>query len=247
MRQLLPVAVDAIDPVACYLDDERPPVTGRPWLLINMVTSADGATATDGRSGGLGGPGDRRIFFTLRALADVVLVGAGTVRAEGYGPVKLADEQRARREAGGRPPLPRLAIISRRLDVDRHGALFAPGVDPPIVITSPGADRVRRAELADAGADLVLAGNGDDVDLVTALRTLGEMGSSVVLCEGGPTLNGALLHADLVDELCLTIAPRLIGGESARAIHGPDRTDAGRLLLRRVLEEDGSLFLRYTR
>lgn len=247
MRQLLPTAADDVDPVACYVGDDRPSPPGRPWLAVNMVTSVDGATAADGRSGGLGGQGDRTIFFTLRSVADVILVAAGTVRAEAYGPVALTDGQRRRRQAQGRAAPPRLAIVSRRLDLDARGPLFAPGVDPPIVITSPGADQARRSELADAGADLVLAGTGDEVDLVVALGTLGEMGASVVLCEGGPTLNGALVHADLVDEVCLTVSPLLVSGESARIIHGPDRSDLAPLVLRRVLEDDGSLFLRYTR
>jgi riboflavin biosynthesis pyrimidine reductase len=247
MRQLLPVAADDVDPGDLYPSDARPPWPDRPWLMLNMVTSVDGATATSGRSGGLGTPADRLVFTVLRSLADIIVVAAGTVRAEHYHPVHLSDERRAQRQQRGQAALPRLAIVSRHLDLDAHGPLFSPGVDPPIVITSPGADRARRTELTAAGADLVLAGTGADVDLRTALRTLGDLGASVVLCEGGPTLNGALLAADLIDEVCLTIAPRLVGGESSRLAHGLERADLERLVLRRALEDDGALFLRYTR
>jgi 5-amino-6-(5-phosphoribosylamino)uracil reductase len=247
MRQLLPVASDDVDPGDLYPSDARPAPPDRPWLMLNMITSIDGATATSGRSGGLGTPADRAIFMILRSLADIIVVAAGTVRDEHYGPVTLSDQLQERRRDRGQSPLPRLAIVSRRLDIDRHGPLFARGVDPPIVVTSPGADQARRTELTAAGADLVLAGTGPDVDLRAALHTLGEMGASVVLCEGGPTFNGALLAADLIDEVCLTIAPRLVGGESARVAHGVDRSDLDRLALRRVLEDDGALFLRYTR
>jgi riboflavin-specific deaminase-like protein len=247
MRQLLPVPADDVDPADLYPADARPAASGRPWLMINMITSIDGATATSGRSGGLGGPADRLVFAALRSVADIILVGAGTVRAESYGPVRLAEAQQSRRVDNGQAPVPRLAIVSRNLDLDASGPLFARGVDPPIVITSPGADRVRRTELTDAGVDLVLAGTGDDVDLVAALRTLGELDADVVLGEGGPTLNGALLAAGLIDEVCLTLAPQLVGGESARMLHGPPLDDLAPFALRRMLEDDGFLFLRYTR
>lgn len=245
MRQLLPVAADDVDPVDCYPVDPRPAPPGRPWLALNMITSIDGATSVTGRSGGLAGPGDRRVFTALRSAADVILVGAGTVRAEDYGPVALDETLQARRVERGQSPLPRLAVLSGRLDLDAHGRLFSG--EPPIVITSPGADRARRTELTDVGADLVLAGTGDHVDLPIALATLGEMGAKVVLCEGGPALNGALAAADLIDEICLTVAPLLVAGESARLVHGPALDDPTAFVPRRVLEEDGFLFLRYTR
>lgn len=247
MRQLLPALADDVDPDDAYAGDDRPHRPGRPWLLVNMITSVDGATTTEGRSGGLGSAGDRAVFLALRSIADVILVAAGTVRAERYGPVALDAAHQARRSGRGQSPVPRLAIVSRSLDLDRGGRLFTESLEPPIVITSPASDRARRTELTDAGADLVLAGTGPDVDLPIALRTLGEMGAHVVLCEGGPSFNGALLAAGLVDEVCVTLAPWLVGGESARLAHGADPPDLAPLELRRVLEDDGSLFLRYTR
>lgn len=246
MRQLLPVPADDVHPEDVYAADDRPAPPDRPWVVVDMITTIDGATAAGGRSGALGTPADRRVFLALRAIADVVLVGAGTVRAEGYGPVRLDLEQQARRLERGQDARPRLAIVSRRLDLDRRSSLFRDD-PPPIVITSPGADRARRTELTDAGADLVLAGTGPEVDLAVALRTLGEMGAGVVLCEGGPSLNGALLAQGLIDEVCLSLTPRLVGGGSPRVAQGPERPDLEPLQLRRVLEEDGVLFLRYAR
>jgi riboflavin biosynthesis pyrimidine reductase len=247
MRQLLPSADDAPDPDELYGADARPAPAGRPWLLVNMIASVDGATAVDGRSGGLGGAGDHRIFAALRGVPDIILVAAGTVRAENYHPVTLPDHLQERRRARGQDPVPRLAIVTRSLDLDLRGPLFEAGTSTPIVITSPGSDRVRRSEVTAAGADLMLAGTGADLDLAVALSTLGEMGASVVLSEGGPSFNGALVAAGLVDEVCLSVAPALVGGPSARIAHGPDAVGVERLLLRRVLEDEGYLFLRYAR
>jgi riboflavin biosynthesis pyrimidine reductase len=247
MRQLLPSADDTPDLDELYGADARPAPAGRPWVLLNMIASVDGATAVDGRSGGLGGDADHQVFAALRAVPDVILVAAGTVRAENYHPVTLPDRHQAERRARGQEPVPQLAIVTRRLDLDLRGPLFAAGARPPIVITSPSADRARRSEATAAGADLVLAGTGDDLDLGVALSTLGEMGASIVLSEGGPSFNGSLVAAGLVDEVCLSVAPALVGGPSARIAHGPDAVGLERLMLRRVLEDEGYLFLRYTR
>jgi riboflavin biosynthesis pyrimidine reductase len=211
-----------------------------------MVTSLDGATALGGRSGGLGGPGDRRVFHTLRSLADVILVGAGTVRAEGYGPVRIPPEEQEARVLRGQAALPRLAVVSRRLDLDLGSDLFTTSDPPPLVITCPGTPASRRVEVA-AAADLLLAGQGDDVDLGVALTLLAEMGAELVVCEGGPVLNGQLVAADLVDELCLTMAPLLVGGGSARLGFGLEPVSPHRFDLASLVEDDGELYLRAVR
>ena len=124
MRQLLPEPVEDVDPDELYPDDARPAGVDRPWVLLNMVTSVDGATAVEGRSAGLGGAADQTVFHVLRSVPDVILVGAATVRAERYGPPRTSQAHQAARQARGQAPFPRLAIVSGRLDLDaRHRAV----------------------------------------------------------------------------------------------------------------------------
>ena len=104
MRRLCPEPTEGIEPLDAYAD--LPPAEGRPAVRLNMIASLDGATAVDGTSGALGGPADRRVYLALRALADVVLVAAGTVRAEGYGPPSLPGDLAAARRRAGRNPAP---------------------------------------------------------------------------------------------------------------------------------------------
>ena len=224
MRQLLPTFVDPVDPMAVYAD---PPVAaGRPGVRFNMIASVDGATAVDGVAGGLGGDADRALFALLRRLADVVLVAAGTVRAEGYGP----------------SPVP-IAVVTRSCRLDWDSRFFTAQVARPVVVTvatAPAEARARAAEVA----DVVVAGERD-VDLARALDALGARGWRAVLCEGGPTLNGQLAAAGLLDELCLTLSPRLVGGDAKRLLAGPLLPGPPTLTLASACEEDGFLFLRY--
>ena len=239
--QLLPRFVSDVDPVAVYASDSRVPHPDRPWLMLNMVTSADGATSADGVSGGLSGPEDRRVFAAIRAVADVILVAAETVRNEGYGPPKASPEIAASRTDRNQAPRPRLAVVSRSLELDYAAPLFADR-PPPMLFTvaEPPADRLAQAE---AVADVQRMG-ADRVDLAEVLRRIGQSEAGVVLAEGGPSLNGQLLAAGLLDELCWTISPKLAGGDSPRMARGtPPRLD--QLRLDRVLVQDHTLFLRY--
>jgi len=224
VRQLLPTFVDPVDPVAVYAD---PPVAaGRPGVRFNMIASVDGATAVDGVAGGLGGEADRALFALLRRLADVVLVAAGTVRAEGYGP----------------SPVP-IAVVTRSCRLDWDSRFFTAQVARPVVVTvatAPAKARARAAEVA----DVVVAGERD-VDLARALDALGARGWRAVLCEGGPTLNGQLAAAGLLDELCLTLSPCLVGGDAKRLLAGPLLPGPPTLTLASACEEDGFLFLRF--
>ncbi|HSP02545.1 MAG TPA: dihydrofolate reductase family protein, partial [Acidimicrobiales bacterium] len=145
MRQLLPVPGD-VDPIAAYLAAPRPAPAARPWVALSMVTSLDGATAVGGRSGPLGGEPDRAVFRAVRAIADVVLVAAGTARTERYGPVRLsAPTAAARAEAGRSADPPRLVVVSGSLDLDLSRA--AEGPVRPLVLTTEDADPTRRAAL----------------------------------------------------------------------------------------------------
>jgi riboflavin biosynthesis pyrimidine reductase len=243
MRSLIPPS-DPVDPFEAYAGDERPPWPDRPWLLLNMITSVDGGTHLDGRSGPLGGPGDKQVFRALRAIADVILVAAGTVRSEQYHPVVVAPEQQARRMARGQTAKPRLAIITRHLDLDLDGELITGG-EPPILLTTDAAPdgRLRHAM---ARTDVVRF-PGARVDVAAAVRSLSSFGAKVVLCEGGPTLNGQLVYADVLDELCLTISPMMVGGDATRLVDPSSPFARRDLRLDRLIEEDGFLFLRYLR
>ena len=232
------------DPLAPYRDAARPAPDGRPWVLANMVCGLDGSTAVDGRVGELSGPTDRQLFKDLRAVADVVLVGAETARRERYGPVRLSEDRRARREADGRPPVPRMAVVSRSLELaDAARALeLGDGGDRPIVVTCDASPVARRADLATT-AEVLLAGT-DRVEPQLALAALHRAGASVVLCEGGPSLLGELLAAGVVDELCLTLSP-IVGGDPLPVAVLPTTAAVSRATLAHVLEADGDLFLRY--
>jgi 5-amino-6-(5-phosphoribosylamino)uracil reductase len=244
MRLVLPERRDDVDPSELTAAEARPPHADRPWLLLNMIATVDGATAVDGRSGALGGPADKQMFSALRGIADVVVVAAGTVRAENYGPPRASDEQQARRVARGQAPLPRLAICTASADLNPGSNVFS-SAPPPLVYTVDTADADRRAAL-DARAELVVH-PGPRLDVAAVVADLGQRGARVVLAEGGPSFNGALVAADLVDELCLTIAPLLASGESARIAHGPPPAAPFPFALDRVVEDDGTLFLRYVR
>lgn len=236
MRQLFPPTDAPVDLVEATSGPHRKLPTGRPWVLVNMIATADGATAVGGVSGPLGGPGDKAVFSALRRAADVVLVGAGTVRAEDYGPT------RARPDG---TPGPRIAVVTRSGDLDPRLRLFESG--SPLVLTCRSCPPERRAMLTAAGAEVILVGDAD-IDLAAALDALRERGAAVVLCEGGPTVNGHLIGAGLVDEWYMTIAPLLAAGTAKRAAVGDDVADGPtRMHLDRLLEEDGYLFARYLR
>jgi riboflavin biosynthesis pyrimidine reductase len=245
MRQLFPETAE-VDVVTAYAADDRPPPEDRPWVLLNMITSIDGATAVDGLSGGLGGPADKEVFRAIRAVADVILVAAGTLRAEQYGPVRANAAVQRLRRARGQAPIPRLAVVTASLELDVTTPVFADADRPPIVFTTTAAV-ARRGDAVASGCDL-RASDGPRVDLGAALRALRhDDGAAVVLVEGGPSINGTLTESGLVDEVCLSLAPLLVGGPSARLAHGAQTGPPEALELRRVLTADGLLFLRYAR
>jgi riboflavin biosynthesis pyrimidine reductase len=211
-------------------------------LRVNFVAALDGAIRVDGRSGGLGSPGDRRVFQVLRALTDVVLVGAGTAAAEGYRPV-LPDSAVGRlRTALDRPPVAPIAVVSRRASLSPDDQLVTDAVVPTLLVTCAAAAPDRLAALAAAGVVVLVCGD-DDVDLPTALDALTDRGLAQVLCEGGPALFAAALAAGVVDELDLSITPLLVGG-GAGLLPTPLPVPAGGRLTQ-VLTEDDVLFTRY--
>ena len=220
MRRLLPEPADDLDDDG-LIEAYRPP-PGR-FVRVNFIASLDGATTVAGRSKGLQSPGDLRVFRLLRALADAVLVGAGTAAAEGYRPSTLP-----------------IAVVSRRASLAPGDRLAVPGT---LLVTCEAADADRRAALTATGVDVLVCGQ-DDVDLPLALDRLADRGIEQVTCEGGPQLLRSALTAGVVDELDLSIAPTLVGG-GVRLVGDEPLADVATLELRSVLEEDGMLFTRY--
>lgn len=219
---------------------------GRAWLRVNMISTLDGAAAIDDKSGGLGGAGDKAIFRVLRGLCNVVLVGAKTAIAEGYGQPQPDADFAERRSAAGQTPAPRLALTLRSLTIDPD---FRPLHDPgTVVLTCAQADPDRRARLLDAGATLVDCGD-DSLEPDAVTTHLAASGSPRILCEGGPSLLGSFIDADLVDELCLTTSPNLLSGDAPRIAHS-DRGNPSLHHLRPVhllTDTDGYVFSRWSR
>lgn len=201
----------------CY-DVPRPRPAGRPWVSLCMVAGLDGSTVVDRNSRGLSNATDQELLVTLRSFADVILVGASTVRIEGYGPPRV--------------PGQRIAVVSRSGDFDFELPLFASGRALLVLPT----------DAPDVPVASVRAGVGD-VDIAAALA---QLDAQVVQAEGGSMLNGLLATADLIDELNLSISPQINGGNGPRLTSGAPAV-AHQMTLAHVLEDDGFLFTRYVR
>jgi riboflavin biosynthesis pyrimidine reductase len=223
---------------------DRYPRHPDPTLRVNFVASVDGAVTLDGLSGGLSGPADKQVFTALRMVCDALIVAAGTVRGENYDALRLDETSRAWRREHGLPEFPLMVIVSGSLDLDPGQLIFSDAPIPPIVFTHAGADPDRRAAIGKV-AEVVTVGE-DSVDLAAAVADLHRRGAGQLLCEGGPRLFGALIAADLVDELCLTVAPLLTGGSAGRISAGPPAPPRS-LSLRHALVSDDMLLLRYAR
>ncbi|WBO63145.1 pyrimidine reductase family protein [Streptomyces camelliae] len=232
---------------AAYAYPEPGPGEPQPWLRANMVSTLDGAAQHDGRSQPISCAADMRIFGTLRALADVVVVGAETVRQEGYRPARARAEFAPAREAAGQGPAPAIAVVTASLDLDFSLPLFTSPLVPTLILTGAGAapDRVAAAERA--GARVVVAGDGLGIDPARAVRALAGLGHTRLLTEGGPRLLGQLIAAEVLDEMCLTLSPMLTAGTAQRIAGGPSVAVPRRFELVSLLEEAGFLFGRYGR
>lgn len=238
---LFPESVTAVDPRTVYAD--VPHNESRPSVRLNMIVSVDGGTSWNGVSGALGGSADKALFAVSRSLADVVLVASGTMREERYGPAVLGSKVQDTRREQGHTPVPKIAVVSHTCQFDWNTPFFTAAVERPIVVTvssAAEADRSRAAEVA----EVIVAGE-DDVDLPRAISELGARGAKNVLAEGGPTLNGELARASLLDELCVTLSPLLASGEAKRIIVGSALENLEPLDLCSICEEDNYLFLRY--
>lgn len=215
-----------------------------PGVRMNFVTSVDGAVEIEGRSAGLGNPADKLVFHLLRQYPDALLVGAGTVRVEGYNAVRLDEQQRAWRGARGLDPYPRLVVISRRLDLDPSHPALSEAPRRPAILTSRAAPPDRITALSTV-ADVLTHGE-DEVDLRSSLAELRDRGIRTILSEGGPHLFGSLTAADLVEEVCLTVSALLAGPGAGRITAGP-ASEVRDLRLAHILYAEDALLLRYAR
>ncbi len=242
-RQLLPhpATVDGGELLATLTDGVQPPPE-RPYTFVNFVASADGRATLAGRSGGLGDDGDRAMFHGLREQVDAVLTGTGTLRTERYGRILGKAERRERRLAAGRPAEPLACIVSRSGEVPTGIPLFAEPEARVVVYSARPLDLPAVA----AQVEVVVLGP-DNLTLHAVLRRLrSDHGVQTLLCEGGPTLFASMLAEGLVDELFLTLAPKLAGGGTEPAITtGPELPTPRELAIRWLLERRESLYLRY--
>jgi riboflavin biosynthesis pyrimidine reductase len=223
-----------------------PEFLDRPHLRVNFVSSVDGAVTLAGRAGGLSNEVDQQLFALLRAMSEVVLVGAGTARVEGYRGVRFTPANAELRRRLGLAPHPPIAVVSGSAAIDPNGGLITDTGTPTIVFTTADAPVARRDALTAAGADVVVAGKSW-VDPTLIVAELGKRGLHRVLCEGGPRLFGDLVMAALVDEICLTITPMLLAGPAGRIAHGLDEPVPLGLHLAGALHDNGTLLLRYVR
>ncbi len=250
MRRLIPVPtaddldVDALAAHYAYPDSSSMSADDLEGFTVraNMVSSVDGAITLDGKSKPISGTADWYLYGLQRALADVIVVGAGTARAEGYGPGRARAEFKHLREAAGQPEAPTLALVTRRGDIDPN-ADYLGGSTRAIVITCAAGRR--NLDAVSERADIVIAGE-NEVDLSYALAQVARRGHRRILTEGGPHLLGSLLDGGLLDELVTSLSPLVVGGDSGRMIEGAT-ADVRDLDLVGLLESDGALFMHYRR
>ncbi len=245
VHRLEPGAVvdDSLSP---YAQVDRSTPDGRCWVTGHMVAGLDGCAAIHGRVGALSTAPDAELFAAMRTLADVVLVGANTIRKEGYGPIGLPSERADSRTSQGLPANPPLAIVSRSLDLNFASRAFTDAAPESrtLVVTCATAPDDRLAQAREV-ADVVVAGE-ESVDPGELMTQLANRGLQRVLCEGGPTWLGELVMTGHLDELCLSIAPMMGGDPLPVAVFPPGATLTD-FTLRHVLQADSTLFLRYER
>jgi riboflavin biosynthesis pyrimidine reductase len=235
-----PADVTPLEAVAELSPWQRAP-EGRPYVLANMVSSADGRATMQGKSGGLSNEADRELFHLLRERVDAIMVGTGTLRVERYGPFIRDPDRRRRRDEAGLDPVPWGCIVTRSMALPDDIPLFADPDSRIAIYTSADDDApdvAARLEVTRLPAGMLT--------MTAALEHLRrEHGARSVLCEGGPTVLGALLVEGLVDELFLSLAPRLAGGRGLSTVEGPELPEPAELEREWVLESEGMLFLRY--
>lgn len=238
-------AVDEDELAALYAYPETLP---RPWVRGNAIASLDGAATTSGTSGGLGGAGDRWLFALQRESADVIVVGAGTARAENYGGARMSVAQRRRRRSRGQTEVPPIALVTRSGLLDHDMPVLTESETVPLVLTTATSAATVCARLGSAAEVIDCSGSDpDQVDPVVLLNRLGDRGLVRVLNEGGPSLLGTFVAETLLDELCLTSAPLLVGGPAVRIAAGTAEVLTSMRRAHVLTDDDGYLYSRYVR
>jgi riboflavin-specific deaminase-like protein len=242
LRRLLPDAAEtSVAEQLATLDYKPLAHEDRPYVALNFATTLDGRATIDGRSGAIGSEVDTEMLQRLRTRVDAVMIGAGTMRAERYGRIVSDPQLRAYRERTLLSHDPLAVIVSNRLELPWDAGLFTDGGGRVVIFTAS------EQEPPETATRVVVVRYPDGVDLKQALRWLREeRGIRSVLCEGGPTLHGRLREGDLADELFLTIAPKLAGGEGPRILEGA-LPEVEELELAWLLDHDSELFTRYRR
>jgi riboflavin-specific deaminase-like protein len=240
VRRLLPEPGSATiaDEVATY-DFVAGAHADRPYTVTNFALTVDGKATISGRSGPIGTETDTAMLVGLRKRVDALMIGAGTMRAERYGRIFSNAETRGKRERQGLPADPLMVIVSSSLDLPWDADLFTDGGGRVLIFTADG------GEVPETATPTRVVRHEGRVDLTEALRYLRvERGIRCLLCEGGPHLHGQLLAAGLVDELFVTTAPKLGGGDGPGLAEGLPE-DVVDLELVSLLADGGELFHRY--
>lgn len=241
MRALLPQPISDVDDQ--YLL-QRYSAGQRPFVRFNFVSSMDGSAQADGLSEGLGSAGDRRIFSLLRRFADVVLVGSGTVKAEGYEGSLVSAEDIAWRTGHGLSPQPVLALVSRSLDMDPEAEVFTQTPVPILLFSTVAASAAQREAFGENVELIQVSRTAGGCDPQEIIEQLQQRGHGFIHCEGGPHIFGQFAAAGAVDSACISYSPVLVAGEGLRiAVH--ERSTFQKYALHTLLEEDGMLFCDY--
>jgi riboflavin biosynthesis pyrimidine reductase len=220
----------------------------RCWVRANMISSLDGGATDDGKSGGLAGPGDKALFSRMREEADVVLVGASTVRIENYSGAQMSVAQRQERQRRGQAELPPIAILTHGADFEHDAKIFTRTEVPPLIMTSREAVDDARGRFGSLAEVIDASGaNTDRVDPAVVLTIFQKRGLRRVLSEGGPSLISLLIEHDLLDELCVTIAPVLVGGAAHRIAAGPGEAHTRMRRSHLLTDDEGYLYTRYVK
>jgi riboflavin biosynthesis pyrimidine reductase len=220
----------------------------RCWVRANMIASLDGGATDDGKAGGLAGPGDRALFSRMRQEADVVLVGASTVRIENYSGAQMSVAQRLERQSRGQAELPPIAIVTHSADFEHDAKIFTRTEVPPLIMTCHDAVEDARGRFASVAEVIDASGaQPDRVDVAVVLATFAERGLLRVLSEGGPGMISLLIEHDALDELCITIAPVLVGGQARRIAAGSGEAHTRMRRSHLLTDDEGYLYTRYVK
>ena len=240
LRRLLPEpGTTTVGEIVAGFDPAAAAPADRPYLYTNFALTIDGHATIEGRSGAIGSDADTAMLVGLRMRADAVMIGAGTLRAEGYGQIIRDPEKQAQRERDGLSPEPLMVLVSERLAIPWTAPLFTESAGRVLIFTAAADEPPTTTTPVD------VVRHPDGVDLAAALHTLrAEHGVRALLCEGGPTLHGSLLAAGLVDELFVTRAPRLAGGAGPGLVVDLE-ADVRDLELVSLCESGGELYARY--